>query len=142
MLTRTFRPVASILQPTRTLCMRSFATESTPAPELAATIPTTQPAEPAATAAPSEATRARIPYFVGKNKFNNFGVYHKNKRGGNLKTTEIKMVDGNIEALKQDLKASLRLESGDIAFNNTTRHLVVKGHKKPEVLNFLNNMGF
>ncbi|KAJ1326069.1 large subunit ribosomal protein L49 [Microdochium nivale] len=137
MLTRIFRPTASLVQPARALFIRSLATESTPVPEPTATTTPTP-----TTAAPSEAPRARIPYIVGKNKFENFGVYHKKKRGGNLKTTEIKLVDGNIESLKQDLKAALRLENGDIAFNSTTRHLVIKGHKKPEIINFLNNMGF
>ncbi|KAH7028891.1 mitochondrial large subunit ribosomal protein-domain-containing protein [Microdochium trichocladiopsis] len=149
MLTRTLRPLAALVRPAQARQsqsvavphLRSLVTSSTAEPaQPAETIATTLPAEPVASS--STAPRAKVPYYVGKNKFENFGVYHKTKRGGNLKTTEIKMVDGNIASLKEDLKAALELGNGDIAFNNTTRHIVIKGHKKPQVINFLNNMGF
>lgn len=53
-------------------------------------------------------------------------MYQKVKAGGNFKTTEIKMVEGNVGSLKEDLKVALQLGNNDIAFNNTTRHLVIK----------------
>lgn len=117
MLTRTLRPLASICRPAQarlTPLSRLLATTTTTA--------TTTENTASSTAAP----RAKVPYFVGKNKFDNFGVYHKTKAGGNLKTTEIKMVEGNVGSLKEDLKTALQLGNGDIAFNNTTRHLVIK----------------
>jgi len=126
MLTRTLRPLASICRPAK-----ARVTLSRPLATTTAAATTAPPAEtisspPSPPTASSTTPRARVPYFVGKNKFGNFGVYQKVKAGGNLKTTEIKMVEGNVGSLKEDLKAALQLGNGDIAFNNTTRHLVVK----------------
>ncbi|KAI0838509.1 mitochondrial large subunit ribosomal protein-domain-containing protein [Hypoxylon sp. FL0890] len=86
--------------------------------------------------------RTPLPYFVGRNNLNNLGVYHKQRRGGNLKLTLLKNGEGDLLALKRDIKESLQLNDGDISVNSITRHIVIRGHKKLQVLNFLHTMGF
>lgn len=127
MLTRTLRPLASICRPAQARLILSRPLATTTATE-------TTSSSPPPTSSSTTAPRAKVPYFVGKNKFDNFGVYQKVKAGGNLKTTEIKMVEGNVGSLKEDLKVALQLGNNDIAFNNTTRHLVIKVGERPTVI--------
>ncbi|KAI3339232.1 mitochondrial large subunit ribosomal protein-domain-containing protein [Ustulina deusta] len=101
--------------------------------------------EPAAIPTPllSETKASRqLPYFVGRNSLNNLSVYHKKKRGGNLKLTLVKLGEGDLLALKRDLVATLQLSDDEVAINSVTRHIIIKGHKRDEVVNFLHTMGF
>ncbi|KAI1280215.1 mitochondrial large subunit ribosomal protein-domain-containing protein [Xylaria sp. FL0933] len=134
MLWRSLRPLTSravslLLRPLsiRTLATTAQATASEPAP-------ITTPSE-------TNATR-QLPYFVGRNNLNNLAIYHKKKRGGNLKLTLLKYGEGNLMALKQDIKAALKLSEGEISVNSVTNHIVIRGHRRDEVLNFLHTMGF
>ncbi|KAI0122653.1 mitochondrial large subunit ribosomal protein-domain-containing protein [Daldinia grandis] len=85
---------------------------------------------------------AKLPYFVARNNLNNLGVYHKAKRGGNLKVTLVKNGEGDLMALKKDIQEALRLKDSDISLNSVTGHIVIKGHMKLQVFNFLYTMGF
>ncbi|KAI0862180.1 mitochondrial large subunit ribosomal protein-domain-containing protein [Xylaria cubensis] len=108
-----------------------------------ATIPDAVAFEPATIPTPATPDAPRqLPYFVGRNNLNNLSVYHKKKRGGNLKITLLKNAEGDLQALKQDIKDALQLQDGDISINGVTRHIVIRGHKHDEVLNFLHTMGF
>ncbi|KAI0813535.1 mitochondrial large subunit ribosomal protein-domain-containing protein [Xylaria sp. FL0064] len=99
--------------------------------------------EPAPIPTPSETNATRqLPYFVGRNNLNNLAIYHKNKRGGNLKLTLLKYGEGDLMALKQDIKTALKLSEGEVSVNSVTNHIVIKGHKRDQVLNFLCTMGF
>ncbi|KAI0458879.1 mitochondrial large subunit ribosomal protein-domain-containing protein [Xylaria acuta] len=111
----------------RTLSDRADATTSEPA-----TTPT--PAEPN--------TPRQLPYFVARNNFKNLSVYQRDKRGGNLKITILKRGEGDLQALKQDIKDALQLPDGDVSVNGVTRHILIKGHKRSEILSFLHTMGF
>ncbi|TGJ84631.1 hypothetical protein E0Z10_g4137 [Xylaria hypoxylon] len=99
----------------RTLANTADVTLSEPA-----TIPIPPPFEPIATGL------RQLPYFVGRNNLNNLGVYHKKKRGGNFKLTYLKYGEGDLVALKQDIKAALRLPDGEISINSVTKHIVIK----------------
>ncbi|KAH9905941.1 mitochondrial large subunit ribosomal protein-domain-containing protein [Xylariomycetidae sp. FL2044] len=136
---------------------RTLATSTAPASEPVlnpttesnATTASPSSAEPAETDVPTTSTRsadqnqpAQLPYFVGRNLFNNLSIYHKSKRGGNLKLTVLKRGEGNLQVLKQDLKSALQLREGDISVNSVTKHLVIKGHKSEQVANFLITLGF
>ncbi|OTB03189.1 hypothetical protein M426DRAFT_321979 [Hypoxylon sp. CI-4A] len=101
------------------------------------------PPPPSSSTPPAESrTPAQLPYFVGRNNLNNLGVYHKSKRGGNLKLTLLKNGEGNLQALKRDIREALQLNEGDISVNSVTQHVIIRGHKKLQVLNFLGTMGF
>jgi len=49
----------------------------------------------------------------------------------------VRRIEGNIMAMKTDLQPALGLEDKEIVINQLTRHIIIKGHKKPEVVKFL-----
>ncbi|KAI2466942.1 hypothetical protein F4781DRAFT_332919 [Annulohypoxylon bovei var. microspora] len=154
LLPRIFRPIAAhpaplstsltrLVLPIRTRCLSTTTIESSepissepspPLPSLESTTPSTTEPQPE--------KQVSLPYFVGRNSLNNLSVYHKKKRGGNLKLTVLKNGEGDLRALKYDVKDALQLPEGDVSLNNVTKHIVIRGHKKLQVINFLNTMGF
>ncbi|KAI1385958.1 mitochondrial large subunit ribosomal protein-domain-containing protein [Hypoxylon trugodes] len=155
LLPKVFRPLAAhpaplstsftrLALPIRSRCMTTSTIQSSEQPTSNDIPPPTSsnPTESSTSTQTEPQSKIRLPYFVGRNNLNNLGVYHKQKQGGNLKITLLKHGDGDLRALKQDLKAALQLNDTDIAINNTTKHIVIRGHKKFNVLNFLNTMGF
>ncbi|KAI1822482.1 mitochondrial large subunit ribosomal protein-domain-containing protein [Xylaria intraflava] len=155
MLSRTLRPavratslVATPIRSNRffgpaAIRMLTNTTEATP-DSTTTTEPTTNTAP---TETPTETTtetiaRPQLPYFVGRNTLNNLGVYQKNKRGGNLRLTILKNGEGDLPALRKDIRDALQLEDKDIFINSVTKHVMIKGHKRDEVVNFLHTIGF
>ncbi|KAI1756167.1 mitochondrial large subunit ribosomal protein-domain-containing protein [Xylaria castorea] len=120
----------------RPVCVRMVATK--------ADAPASEPAtEPATTPTVAEPKAPRqLSYFVGRNNTNNLSVYNKKKRGGNYLLTMLKGGNGDLQALRQDLQEALQLPEGDVTINNRTRHIEIRGHKRDEVVNFLNTTGF
>ncbi|KAL7619400.1 Mitochondrial large subunit ribosomal protein [Parahypoxylon ruwenzoriense] len=86
--------------------------------------------------------RGLLPYFVGKNNLNNFSVYELSKQGGNRKITLLKKGEGDLIALRDDIREVLQMNLGDVSVNSRTGHIVIKGHKRDQVLNFLYQVGF
>ncbi|KAI1771046.1 mitochondrial large subunit ribosomal protein-domain-containing protein [Hypoxylon cercidicola] len=147
LLPRFLRPLAApattlsfaprFILPIRTRCLSTTQQPSSSDPAIP------PPPEPTSPPAQSEAPNpSRLPYFVGRNDLNSLSVYHKNKRGGNLKLTLVKKGEGDLMALKQDIKEALQLNDRDISINSITRHIVIRGRKRAQVVNFLLNMGF
>jgi hypothetical protein len=112
--------------------LRTIATAPDAVTKDATTIP-----EPTSASAPAEAPasgeaqaegqeQARLPYFVGRNSLNNLSVYTKIKRGGNRKLTHLKHGEGDLMALKEDIRHALGLEKDEISINNVTKHVVIK----------------
>ncbi|KAI0892978.1 mitochondrial large subunit ribosomal protein-domain-containing protein [Annulohypoxylon nitens] len=154
LLPRIFRPIAArpaplsttfarIVLPIRTRCL-----STTIQPSESITEPITPPpassesSEPLESAESQPEKKVSLPYFVGRNSLNSFSVYHKSKRGGNLKLTLLKRGEGDLMALKQDIKEALQLPRGDVTLNSVTRHIVIRGYKKSQVLTFLHALGF
>ncbi|KAH9993882.1 mitochondrial large subunit ribosomal protein-domain-containing protein [Xylariaceae sp. FL0662B] len=148
MLSRIFRPlVARSLYPSplpRCLNLpiyrRSLTTTATEPPGSEPTLPSSTPAVGTTPKEPQKVTQ--LPYFVGRNNLENYGVYQKRKRGGNLKLTVLKKAEGDLQALKQDIRDTLQLRDSDVSLNSVTNHIVIRGHKRDEVINFLNTLGF
>jgi len=73
-------------------------------------------------------------------------VYHDVKRGGNLKLTLVRKVDGKVEALRDELRTTLGtsvgLDQDRVVVNGVTRQVVIKGHYKMEVERFLRERRF
>ena len=69
-------------------------------------------------------------------------VYTDYKRGGNLHTTTIRKVTGDATALRDELRVYLNKMEGEVRVNSLTNHVILKGHHKPEVEEFLRNRGF
>ncbi|KAF8250116.1 hypothetical protein K440DRAFT_541817, partial [Wilcoxina mikolae CBS 423.85] len=83
-----------------------------------------------------------LPYFVHRSKSQNFPVYEEAKRGGNMLQTRIRKVEGNADALREQLMAQLNLEKDRIFVNHLTRHVIIKGHWKKKVEKFLSEQKF
>ncbi|KAI9830255.1 MAG: hypothetical protein M1819_005782 [Sarea resinae] len=64
------------------------------------------------------------------------------KRGGNLHQTKLRKIDGDIKVLRNELQKALAVEDKDIAINQLTRHIIIKGWRKPEVTKFLEQKHF
>lgn len=56
--------------------------------------------------------------------------------------TRIRKIDGNVEALRDELTGVLGLEAKQAVVNQLTRQVVLKGHRKPEVERFLRERMF
>jgi large subunit ribosomal protein L49 len=66
------------------------------------------------------------PYLVTKTPSNQYPIYTLKKRGGNMKLTRIRKIEGDLAALKADLTAALKVEEKDVTINQLTRHIIVK----------------
>ncbi|KAL5121057.1 mitochondrial 54S ribosomal protein img2 [Pleosporales sp. CAS-2024a] len=95
--------------------------------ELAAIVPFDQP---------------RPKYFVARSTTGNLPVYTEFKRGGSLQLTTIRKVNGDLVQLRDELRAFLRKRIDHVTINYLTQHVVVKGHHKHEVKDFLEQRGF
>ncbi|KAI0128998.1 mitochondrial large subunit ribosomal protein-domain-containing protein [Xylariales sp. AK1849] len=132
----------------RTLITESISTSSSSEPIILKSQETTF-AGGNAPEAPETPAQAKIPkppqqlpYFVGRNRLNNFSVYEKKMRGGSLKKTLLKNGEGDMQALRHDVAEILGLTKDAVKVNNVTKHIEVKGHRREHILLFLKNMGF
>ncbi|KAK4556342.1 hypothetical protein LTR86_006486 [Recurvomyces mirabilis] len=92
-----------------------------------------EPVEPL----PAVQCAPNLAYFVSRTPSKELPIYQLRKRGGNLKMTRIKKVDGRPEELRDDLRKLLGLEEKEAVVNNVTKHVMLKGWFKPEVEFFL-----
>ncbi|KAF9701832.1 hypothetical protein EKO04_000827 [Ascochyta lentis] len=82
------------------------------------------------------------PYHVERSHQKNLPIYTDYKRGGNLHTTTVRKVTGDPHALRDDLQAWLaKKKDEDVKVNALTGHVVVKGHHKAEIAEFLQGRG-
>lgn len=99
---------------------------------------TPQPIEPL----PEHQCAPNLPYFVTRTPSNELPVYTLRKRGGNLKMTRVKKVDGRVETLREELRGVLGVGEKDVVVNGVTGHVMVKGHWKPVIERFLRERRF
>ncbi|RKF57486.1 54S ribosomal protein img2, mitochondrial [Erysiphe neolycopersici] len=90
----------------------------------------------------STASHSPLSYKVCRTPSNQLPIYHLVKNGGNKKITRIRKVQGNIQALRNDLRKALKLDDKECTINSTTGHVLVKGHKKQEIAKFLIDQKF
>ena len=69
---------------------------------------------------------AAKPYRVERTGTNNLPVYLLSKRGGNLKQTRVRRIEGNISVLRAELQAVLGLDEGQVTINQLTQHIIIK----------------
>lgn len=95
---------------------------------------------------PESDSAPNLPYFVRRTRGNELPVYTDFKRGGNLKLTIVRKVDGNLTALRDGLRVRLGEEAGleesRVVVNELTRQVVVKGMVKGVVERFLKERRF
>jgi len=68
---------------------------------------------------------------VSRTHTKNLPVYLETKRGGNLKITTIKKVDGDKQLMRQNLAEAMGLGEDQVQLNPTTGHIVVKASFPP-----------
>jgi large subunit ribosomal protein L49 len=115
-----------------------------------------KPSLPPKAAAPSttpQINSAPKPYLVTRTGTKGVPVYLLSKRGGNLKQTKLRRIEGDINVLRTDLQIALGVEEKEVTINQLTKHIIIKvftvsgrcsmtlthpqGHKKSEVVKFL-----
>jgi large subunit ribosomal protein L49 len=66
-------------------------------------------------------------YFVRRTAPGNLPVYQTQKRGGNLRETRVKKVEGDVAALRDQLREALGVvDEGDVSVSPLTRDVVVR----------------
>ncbi|KAK4611640.1 hypothetical protein CLAFUW4_12940 [Fulvia fulva] len=83
-----------------------------------------------------------LPYFVTRSANNELPIYTLRKRGGNLKMTRVKKIDGDRLRLRDALRVALGVADKDAVVNSVTGHIMIKGHHKPRIEKFLRERKF
>lgn len=96
--------------------------------------------EPPAPTTPGELSP--LPYYVGRTPSEQLPVYHLAKRGGNLHQTLVKKIQGDVHALKKELKEVLQLDKEHITVNPINNSIIMKGWLRSEVADFLRKRHF
>jgi len=70
---------------------------------------------------------------VSRTHTKNLPVYLETKRGGNLKITTVKKVDGDKQLMRRSLAEAMGLGVDQVQVNTTTGHIVVKASFPPSL---------
>ncbi|KAF1928925.1 Img2-domain-containing protein [Didymella exigua CBS 183.55] len=81
-------------------------------------------------------------YHIARSANRNLPVYTDYKRGGNLHLTTVRKVTGDLQALRDELRSWLAKKDEDVKINTLTQQVIVKGHHKETVADFLSARGF
>ena len=82
------------------------------------------PSNPPPTPDPSKIVK--LPYHIHRTPSQQLPVYKLAKRGGNLRQTRLRKVEGDIARLRTDLQEALSLEDEHIKINHLTKHIIIK----------------
>lgn len=91
---------------------------------------------------PEDQSAPNLPYFVTRTPSNELPVYTLAKRGGNLKLTRVRKIDGKTESLRDELRTALGLREEEGWINRITGQIMLKGWWKGEVVQFLRERRF
>ncbi|KAK4141022.1 mitochondrial large subunit ribosomal protein-domain-containing protein [Dichotomopilus funicola] len=130
---------------------RNYSTEptsttTTTIPPSEATSATTDETAPAPTPTPNSpgptGPTKNYPFRVTRTNSQALAVYQRAQAGGNKKLTLIKKIEGDRRALVAALAEGLGVDPGDFIMNNVTGHVVLKGHRREDVIAWLTKEGF
>ena len=82
------------------------------------------------------------PYFVRRTPTRNLPVYQEAKRGGNLKQTRIRKIEGDGQELVKQLDERLEPRPEWIRLNPVNQHVEMKGWYKGQIDELLVSKGF
>ena len=82
------------------------------------------PSKPPPTPNPSAVVT--LPYYIHRTASQQLPIYKLAKRGGNLRQTRLRKVEGDIARLRTDLQEALSLEDEHIKINQLTKHIIIK----------------
>jgi len=67
-----------------------------------------------------------LPYHIHRTPSQQLPVYKLAKRGGSLKQTRLRKIEGDVKALRGDLMEALGLGEGEVKVNQLTGHVLIK----------------
>ena len=112
--------------------------------------PDTTPVEQISTNEPLPASA--LPYTISRTRSSNIPVYHLAKAGGNKHLTQVRKLTGDLQALQGDIRSALGLEQfvvdqqgrkkENVTINWTTKQIVVRGWRGPEIKKWSELRGF
>lgn len=70
--------------------------------------------------------RKIYPYRITRTPSNNYPIYTLAKRGGNMKLTKLRRIEGDVSVLRKDLQLALGMDEKEVVINQLTRHIIVK----------------
>ncbi|TFK29777.1 hypothetical protein FA15DRAFT_663038 [Coprinopsis marcescibilis] len=93
------------------------------------------------------AQAVKYPYFVPRNTNGNLPVYSDIRNAGTRLVVQVRNVDGNVNALADDLSQSLfkagSAEARRVKIRTNHQHVVISGGRwKQDVVEWLKNKGF
>lgn len=104
------------------------------------------------TSAQSTLPASVLPYTINRTRSSNIPVYHIAKAGGNKHLTQVRKLTGDLQALQSDIRSALGLEQfavdqqgrkkENVIINWTTKHIVVRGWRGPEIKKWAELRGF
>lgn len=76
-----------------------------------------------------------LAYHVHRTPSQLLPVYHLAKRGGNLRQTRIRKIEGDVELLRDEIRNELGLKEHLVVINRLTGHIIIKvcGDTGPEL---------
>jgi large subunit ribosomal protein L49 len=89
-----------------------------------------QTASPGTAPQPADAAKdsatAVLPYNVRRTPSSKLPIYLLAKRGGNLRQTKLRKIDGDIEKLRVQLRDALQLGEDEIIVNQLTKQIIIR----------------
>jgi large subunit ribosomal protein L49 len=86
---------------------------------------TTTASQSQITPAPATSAQAK-PYRITRTPSNNYPVYTLAKRGGNMKLTKLRRIEGDVNVLRDDLQQALGMDQKEVVINQLTKQIIVK----------------
>ena len=74
----------------------------------------------------SKSSSLALPYRIERTPSLNLPIYLQSKRGGNLKQTKLRKIEGDINTLRSQLRDALKLEDKEIVINQLTRQIIIR----------------
>lgn len=67
-----------------------------------------------------------LPYHVERTPSSNLPIYLLAKRGGNLKQTRLRKIEGDINTLRVQLRDALKVDDKEIVINQLTKQIIIR----------------
>lgn len=80
-------------------------------------------------------------FYVKRSKSNNLPVYHETRAHGSNVVTSIRKISGDVDDLKSLLQKELKLDNKHIVVNSLTKAIKIKGHRREEIIAYLESLG-
>lgn len=97
-------------------------------------------------------TLSTLPYLIARTKSSSLPIYETSKSGGTKRITTIRKITGDLAELAAAVRSALRMDEymtdlrgrrkANVAINHTTKQVVVRGWRAPEIKRWAEMTGF